>query len=206
LGELEAEDQRFHKEVWVAGEALRARRRVPIFWWAAGPAVAAAAAVLVFVTTPGSSGPPDPNLTKGGDGLALIVRHADGRTEDVLPGQSLSPGDAVRMVVTARAPDSALVILDFDGRGKVSAFEPAHGDPKRIGAGRQLVEGSVVLDDALGPERLLALFCGGEISTSDAIAAGQRALTQVGGDPRAVHTLGLPCREASLLIQKEPSR
>ncbi len=199
LEALKHEDQRFEAEVWVEGEARKAKRRLP---YAGVGALAAAAAVLLVTQIPNA------NRIKGGDALSLALREPGGHTEAVRPGQTLSPGDAVRFVVNAREAGAAVVVLDLDSRGAVSAFAPAPGadQPQPFRAGRQVLDGAVVLDDSVGPERLVALLCATPLSAAEAVAAGQRALAKAGGDLGAVKTLDLPCREAWFRFEKAPRR
>jgi len=74
------------------------------------------------------------------------------------PGQVLAAGDELRFAVSSDRPLYAGV-WGVDALGKTSAY---HGSPElaKVDAGhRQPLPGAVVLDDSLGEERLVAVFC-----------------------------------------------
>jgi hypothetical protein len=192
LAEIESDAANFSE---TPSGPLRARRWPLV---AAGTAALAAAASIFLVVSPS-----DTTRAKGSDELSLMVRHPDGRVENVLPGQALFPDDALSFeLVTERR--GQLVILDLDSRGAVTPFEPK---VKGLYAGRwgQHLEGSFVLDDALGPERFDAVICDPPVATVQLVAAVKAALAKAGGDPAKVEPfpVGLPCHEASVLIEKK---
>ena len=164
-------------------------------------ALASAAAVVVVLHRPS----PTPVRMKGGFTLELVARRADGSIDTVLPGGTLAGGDAIRFRVSAPA-SGRLVIVGLDSAGHVTPYTPSTGSaqPWPAGAG-VLVDGSIVLDDTPGTERIVALLCDRAVDVGDAVAAGTRALAVAGGDPRAVsRDLGLGCAAATTWFAKSP--
>lgn len=203
LATLRLQARSFPSEIWIAGEAARARRglragnrgRVAT---AAAAATLAAAAIAMFAVTPAI----ESTRTKGSDPLELIARHADGRIETILPGQTLSPGDAVRFRLHA-AKAGWLVIVGIDSAGQVTSYVPADGDrPLAIQAGEVVPDGSIVLDDTLGAERIVAVVCDDAPSLAAITGAARGALDHAQGDPSRVGAFAAPCRTSSFLIRK----
>jgi hypothetical protein len=190
--------------------ALRARTRAPGWWrrtWLVAPALAAAAA-LVLMLRVGDRPPPDDDLrAKGGPSLQIVARRGD-QTFRVVDGATLAAGDAVRFVVAAPR-DGHLMIASIDGRGVASLYHPAGGDrsaPLPAGA-RVELPGSIVLDDAPGPERFVALWSAASLPAAPVLAA----LTAIGaGGPDAIRAapplaVGADA-ERSLVIEKATAR
>jgi len=61
----------------------------------------------------------------------------------------------------------------------------------------------VVLDDALGPERLVLLACTEAVAVEQVVAVARSELDKVMGNAAGVGTLPLPCRETSFWFRKE---
>jgi hypothetical protein len=164
---------------------------------------ALAAAGLVLVVTGSLSKSLEPTLrAKGELQLELVVRRTDGRTETVLPADSLAAGDSVRFLVSSAEPGFAFVI-GLDAAGAVSAYFPPVGVPSPLPAGRsQALPGSVILDETLGAERFLLLYCNEATHIDVVLAAGRRALASAGGDPRRVERIDLPCLQSSMTVEK----
>ncbi len=187
--------------------ALEARRRTP--WWRRvrpaswiGGLVAAAAALLLAVQTGdlSDSGGGGTRLKAAFD-LSFHVR--SGQTVEVgVPGASYRPGDAIQLRYSSPV-DAYLIVLSVDSVGAATAFYDDHGRSLPIAAGvAELLDGSVILDDALGPERVIGCFSDAPLATADVLAAARAALSEASGDPRAVARLGAPCRQVSFLIDK----
>lgn len=177
----------------VAPRPLRRRRVVA----AAGALLAAAAAL--FVLWPRGDERAAGLRAKGGLSLDLAVRRQDGRVEEVLPGDRLAAGDAIRFRV-ASPTAGQLVIVGLDAAGQVSAYVA----PTAIPAGRgDWLDGAIELDDTPGAERVVAILCPESTAVSEVLAAGHRALAGAGGDPALVTALALPgCQEASTWFAK----
>ena len=121
-----------------------------------------------------------------------------------LPGAAYHPGDSLQLRYTTPA-HRHLLVVSLDGHGAVTAFYERWGRSLSIEPGvAQLLQTSVVLDDAVGPERIIGCFSHAPLRTSQALEAGRRALAAAGGDPRAVESLDLPCDQTSFLIEKRP--
>lgn len=194
--ELVAEADAFPQQVWIAGEAAKVKKRLdagakrrftPLAGVAAFAAAASVAAVAFFAQPPVD----DATRPKGGKvGLVLFARHSDGQVEKLESGAVLAGGDAVRFQVWTEQGGS-LTIAGVDGAGKVSTY--LHADLPQAVRG-ELLEGSVVLDDAPVAERFFAILCDNGVSPS---------LPSVGGDPRQTTALGSGCHEGTFLVRKK---
>jgi hypothetical protein len=205
MAALRADARRFADESFVPGLAADARarargRRLSMPVWSG--LLAAAAVLLLYV----HSRPPEPSLrTKGRGALDLVVRRADGRVEPVDAGTLLHPDELVRFIVSTDE-SGYLMIVGADARQAVTVYQPTTGQPRTLPAGRHIIDGSVVLDDALGPERMIAVLCARPPSVDAVTAAARKALARADGDPRRMSTLDLDCRQLSFVIEKAATR
>lgn len=161
LAALEAERARVEPFDW-AGIRARAvrleeepapRRAAP--WWRrltlAVPLLALAGALLVYVRGPD-------NRTKGDADIGFYVLRG-GQVHPGDPDEPVRAGDRLQFTYPA-GPRSQMVLLSLDGDGRVSVFYPDTGDaPVAIVPGeRHVLEGSIILDDAPGPEVFVGFF------------------------------------------------
>lgn len=153
---------------------------------------AAGVATLLLVALPDRT----PILqAKGGGALSVFVLR-DEKVFAVADGARLRPGDRIRFAVQGAG---FVLVASIDGRGQVSVYQPSTG----LGTGAvTTLPDSIRLDDALGPERIFAVFS--ERPVPDAEVT--RALAALGAaGPEAVRRerrLPLPYAQASLLIEK----
>lgn len=140
-----------------ASGMLLFRRWIPL----AGVAFAAAAAFAIFVGPPQIDGP---NRVKGEAELSFMLLR-EGQPTPGNPDQTVRAGDMIQF--TYRSWSDQLVLVGVDGRGGVVAYFPDEGDsPVRVIPGeRHVLDGSILLDDAPGPELFVAYF--GEARVSD---------------------------------------
>ncbi|MDY7231872.1 DUF4384 domain-containing protein [Hyalangium rubrum] len=135
-----------------------------------------------------------------GDGFRVVAARAGGAPELLGADAQVRPGDALRFAY--EAPEAGhLLVLELDGRGAASVFYPyGAATSAPLGAGqREFLPGSVVLDDAPGPEWLLAVFSPRPLEAAPLLEALR---TQAG---RAEPTLSCPdCRVSTLRLQKRP--
>ncbi len=113
--------------------------------------------------------------TKGsGEALGFVVRRGE-RVFVGEPGQTLHPGDRLRFTLTSERA-VYLGIWGIDARGLVSAYHPPGAELSRVPAGRrQALPNAVELDDTLGEERLVAVFCTSRVGSAEVAAAIQAA-------------------------------
>lgn len=144
--------------------------------------------------------------TKGGPALHLFVRRGD-RVFAARPGLALAAGDAVRFVVEP-AGHPYLLVVSIDGAGKVSVYHPFDGTASAplVPAPRIELDGSIVLDRAPGPERIVAIFSDAPLSAA-AVAEQLRQVAATtagaGGRSREVK-LALPDTEQiSVVFEKK---
>lgn len=174
------------------------RRWLSRTWWLV-PVVATAAAGALLLPWHHSE-----ERSKGsGWQLGVVARYANGRVSGVSQGAALAPGDRLRFEVSAPA-DAFVSVISMDATGAVTPFVPASGTAAAVRAGkRRLLDGAVLLDDTLGPERLLLLACPHPLPVSEAVEAGRAALARAQGHVEKVGGLGLPCTQTSFWIRKE---
>jgi len=91
-------------------------------------------------------------------------------------------------------------MLGIDAAGAVT---PYVDDVAIEAEGPQRLPGAIRLDEPLGPERIVALFCSEPVGRERLLAAGAEALRRANGDPAGDLVLDLPdCAQASILIRK----
>ena len=129
------------------------------------PVLASAAALALWVATgrPGLPGKDDGDTVraKGEAALQIVARH-EGRVATLDQSHpSVAAGDEIRFIVTPTdLSHPYLYIASVDGRGRANFYFPFDGaQSARVDrAGRWEIPGSIVVDDAPGPERVFALF------------------------------------------------
>lgn len=150
--------------------------------------VTLAAALLLFVLPAQTRH----NRAKGDDDLGFYLLRA-GQVYAGDPDALVRAGD--RLQFTYRSVhDSRLILLSVDGTGSASVYYPATGDDgiEIIPGERHVLDGSIELDDAPGPEVFVGFF-GDAWTVDDARAeaedawaedgdAGLRALADTYGD------------------------
>ena len=178
-----------------AGQGARPARRT--VWLAAA---VAAGVVLALVVRSRQ----EPDLAIKGGPAWQVVGHRDARTFVVRDGEPLAAGDGLRFVIM---PDRAayLLIASIDGAGVASIYFPYGGArSERVDGARVELPGSIVLDDAPGPERLFAIFSDEPIDAAP-IAAQLRDLGAQGPEAiRETSRLDVAVRaQLSLVFEKE---
>jgi hypothetical protein len=142
-----------------------------------------------------------PGISMKGDGFRVAVaRAAGGAPELVAADAVVHPGDALRFSYEADR-DGHLLVLDLDGRGDASVLHPfgaATSAPLAAGQ-RDFLPGSVVLDDAPGPEVLVAVLSPRPLDAAPLLEALRR---QAGRADPTVSCDG--CRITALRLQKRP--
>jgi hypothetical protein len=135
--------------------------------------------------------------------LGVIARHPDGVVERVAPHGPLRPGDRLRFEVQGDGADAHVAVISLDSAGAVTPFVPADGQMLPVEAGRkQLLEGAVALDEALGPERILTVVCPAPLPVARVVGAARTAMANARGNPARVADLGLGCEQTSFWIRK----
>jgi hypothetical protein len=192
--------ERFTAHVLPRG--LRARPRPRWRWhWLAIPALAAALLVVVWRRPLGSA--PGGDLAVKGAPSWQVFAHRDGQTFAVHDGAALAAGDRIRFVMLSGGAHY-LLIASIDGSGAATIYYPYDGaESAAITGDRVEPAGSIVLDDAPGPERVFAILSDQPI-TADVVKAQLRSIA-LGGPAaiRATRALALPARvQVSLVFEK----
>lgn len=169
------------------------RRLLPPIGLAAAVGAAGVALVVVRPERP-------PDLQAKGAGALSVFALRDGRVFSVEDGARLRPGDRIRFAV--HGPGAGFVLVaSVDGRRQVSVYQPSTALPPATG-GDPVLPDSIRLDDALGPERIFAVFSDRPVPEAEV----SRALEALGAaGPEAVRRtprLPLPLVQASVLIEK----
>lgn len=174
-------------------------------WWPAIGLVAALAAVPVVVLTQdpttGSS-----TRTKGlAPTLELYVNELGGprRADD---GVHLGEGDAIQFKYRADG-HRFLFVLSVDEAGRISPLYPdAPTESIAVNpAGLNVLDGSIILDDVVGPERIFAVFSKAPIPYGE-LEAAIETTRRSGTDVTSLPEIGLrrdDVVETSVLIIKE---
>ena len=94
------------------------------------------------------------------------------------PGEVVRAGDSVRFAATSRAP-AFLAVLSVDARGAASVYFPLGGRAEAIPQGTDVaLPIATRLDETVGEERIVALFCSQAIELQpvrDGLARGEAA-------------------------------
>src|SRR5262249_28035363 len=136
---------------------LPRRRR---FIAVAGVGMALAASLLLVLR----SEPPSSAQRRKGPGLGftMYVQHGQ-EVRRAAPGETVSPGDAVRFAVSTPAP-AFVAVLSLDAAGRAWIYFPQHPRAVPVTAGAEVpLPIGTRLDATTGEERLLALFCGSPV-------------------------------------------
>ena len=146
------------------------RRRVPGAA-VAGVGLALAASLVLVLRVPH----PVQRSKGSGVGLAMYVQHGD-EVRRAAPGETVSPGDAVRFAVSTPVP-AYVAVLSLDPAGKASVYFPQATRAAPVPAGSEVpLPLGTRLDATTGQERLLVLFCPSAVELEpirQALARGQ---------------------------------
>jgi hypothetical protein len=181
-------------------EKLRPQRRRWLLVPALSLPIVAAIAVMLWLGHREPTADDDIRI-KGGPTFRVFAKRGES-VFAVRDGTRLAPGDHIRFVAGSRGP-AYLLIASVDGAGSATVYYPYGGDrSERIAADARELPGSIVLDDAPGPERVFALFSDQPLDAPPVL----RTLRELGArGPDAIRqtgTLDLPCVQATLVFDK----
>lgn len=212
LAELRSDDAAFKVHIpfgrFVADHEKRAAKAAPVTsvmnaaykWLFGGGAVAAlAVGAAVMLLAPNTS-LQDPTLELGnrikGGGIGFLLKTQQG-VRAGKAGEELQAGDQIQFYVKGPSQEAELVVVGVDGKGAVTVY---HAGPSPTGPTGKAspLQDSVVLDDALGPERFFAVYGTGvkaEVLREAAQKAAEKLVAQ-GADLKTVETLPLELPQA----------
>ncbi|HZS35696.1 MAG TPA: zf-HC2 domain-containing protein [Polyangia bacterium] len=185
------------RQIVPRGFAPLTRRRGWLPWLAGAPVLAAAIVLLMLKLRP-----PDIAM-KGAPTFSTYVRH-DGQVSVLRDGGTVRAGDEIRFVAVSETL-SYLLVCSVDGAGKASIYFPFAGTESGTIDLRNRVElpGSVILDDAPGPERVFALFSSKPITAADATAA-LHAISKDAASIRSTQRLPVAADAQVTLVFEKP--
>ncbi len=206
LVEWEQADEKFRTEVFPATEEKVVERlsgrRTGILKFFTYPRLAAASAVvLALVLAVALSHPREEDREstyigiKGTLGLEVYCQRA-GQVFRVHTGDRLLPEDRIRFAVSTSGAGH-LMIVSVDQRGEVSLFYPLGP----VVGGRAELEGSTILDESKGPERIFVVFSEEVFDFGAVQAAVEQGLKEAGGVEK-LERLPLELAQNSLLLHK----
>lgn len=211
LAQAEAAVSTFRREVFPRTiDAIGSRVRPRPWWQRMAPLlvpVVAAAALLLWLNrkpdAPSIEETHDDIRVKGAITFKVFAKRGDS-VISVVDRAKLASGDAIRFIAAARS-DRYLIVGSVDGRGKATIYFPYNGTRSAaVTSTPTELPGSIVLDDAPGPERLFALFSTepleAPVVTTALTALGARGADAIRAatvlDVRATH-------QATLAFEKE---
>lgn len=159
-GWMQAQDQLEARVagMWVPPRAVEVprppRRFTRILLGLCTPAVAVVALIVLRRQEPPGE------TAKGNRPRVEIARMRQGVLSWLADGDQVAPGDALRFLVhRGDAQDGYVIIGSVDGSGRLVRFYPAerNGCSLPLPSAGQALDGSITLDDAQGPERMLVL-------------------------------------------------
>ena len=192
----------FPRTLGAVERRVRRRRWLRIF---APLLVALPAAVAVSIVATRPEVQPEVQA-KGAPALLQLFAQRGERVFAVGEGERLQRGDRLRFSVQ---PGSAAFVTvgSVDGRGNASLYYPSTAVAALRAEGRDagvagLLPGSIVLDDAPGPERIFALFSPTPLDDAQ-VRRALAVLAAAGPDAiRRTRALPLPFAQASILLEK----
>jgi hypothetical protein len=171
------------------------------------PAAALLALIVVFVAWPARHGPgPATTRVKGQVSLRFYVQRG-GRSVEARSGEIFHAGDRIQFVYSSGAK-RYLFLASIDSEGQVSNFN-FQGAPYSVPivpGNEQVLQGSIILDDHLGPERVFAVFSDQPLAQAEIERAAADAFTHLrrkGEDITDIVQLPLPHPQASVLLEKK---
>jgi len=218
LAEIQSDQAAFRTVMpfdrFAADHARRQAAHTPfanlVRWWRAArwplatTTVAAAAVIALLIV----ARPDDQLRLKGSDvKIGFLIKQGDEirRGSD---GERLTAGDRIQFLVRADAAAQSMVLVGIDGRGAVTVYgaesllEQVKGEPEV-----RLLPESIILDDAVGPERFFAVFSSdlGPEALHTAVQLAAQELARSGANLAQVEALPLDggvVKQASISIVK----
>lgn len=202
---LETLKQSSHvSEAWIASGVARTRRRL---WWRRSMGLVSSVAVaatllMVMARVRPLPAPPDERLKGAELSLGVYVRRGSGVVVAAQSPAEVAPGEQIRFEITSVRP-GFLGIVGLDAAGAITPYVSGGARLRKLGAGRQLLDGSILLDGTLGAERLFAVLCKDDRDTRELVDAARSALDRAGRDAARVGTLPIGCDQATFLLDKK---
>lgn len=194
------EDERAAFAVQFPTDALLARRpqasapkRV---WWPWALVGVAASLAMVFAVTRVKE---DDVHLKGSAFSVVVLSPGETQPRAVVHGERLAAGDSLRFRYEAPAAGQ-LVVLDLDATGPSVLVPVGASTPLSIEAGSVTLPGSIVLDAAVGPEWLVAVYS----ETPFELAALLEQLRRQRSTDSSITLSCGPCRVETLRFVKGP--
>ncbi|HEY4393236.1 MAG TPA: hypothetical protein VGP64_04205 [Polyangia bacterium] len=166
---------------WTRIAAQRsARRRLPPLGIVLAALGTAVASLLLFVGVVPGRRAASPGPTPKGSAPVEIVCRRGAQTFVIGPGEAVVPGDALRFLPLPIWSEARYIqVGSVDGTGAYAPFYPPADDGLSVALPARGVplEGSIRLDDAPGPERLLVVLSAAPLATRDVARAAVAHVT-----------------------------
>lgn len=179
LEQTQSDHRHFQQYVFprtVEAVTARARKRGFLGWrWTLPVALGAAVSVWGLTAFVWSQDLDEPYIgEKGGARMEIFAKRGE-RQFAPGDGRPLFPGDALRFRVSG-AGATYLLLLSRDGAGKFTVYYPyGQGQSAPLKGNPAELPGSIVLDDAPGPEQLWAVFSTAPVQVTRARQALEKA-------------------------------
>lgn len=199
---LSQQASEFRRNAPSRAPTVRPRRARTLLYRALPVLLSAAAVLVLLVRFPA----PESLRRKGGLALEVFVKHPNSAVEQLLPGATASPGDALGFRIST-PQEGYLALVSMDGAGALTSYLPPARELLPLPAGeRQLIDGGIELDQVLGQEQLLVLLCPRRLEVAQVLAKVGPALRAASPElmRRELDRAELLCSYATFSFKKVP--
>jgi hypothetical protein len=176
-------------------------------WLRLAPIASAAVLLLVIALSIGTLTTDKPTIRmKGSAHLSFFVQR-DGKVEEGISGGTYYENDRIQFVYSS-VNFKYLFLFSVDQNGRISNFNhlsSAHSVAIQPG-NKQVLEGSIILDDSLGPERIFGIFSNKPLEFDEIKQLFSNAYHQTiqqGGNIYSLKELPIQFPHPSILINKK---
>ncbi len=163
-------------------------------WLALAAAVLLAVGTGVYLGIPRTPDPSSVVQFKGGKHInfTIFVGRDGAPARPRREAEPLYPGDVIRFGV-AGAQSGYLYIANLDGENRFTRYYPADKPASApvLKSERQILEGSIVLDEYLGPELIIIFWSKQPLDDATVRRAVTRAFDRAGGELERVEVAGI---------------
>jgi len=144
------------KKAAAAGVSSKAGARLWTWLTGGGIALGLAAVAATLLLAPKTIITQDTRIKGDAVDLAYLLKTPEGLRPG-RSGETLHEGDQIQLLVKGPADGMGVVIVEIDGKGQVNVLHFGAAPANGVQAAAPLPD-SMVLDDAVGPERFFAIY------------------------------------------------